>query len=150
MRYSRRHFVSLRTLGLACAVALSPALMQQEPDCTSDGGETRLQNLELLAFEGESCMPGDDMLTFDPQVKIYQVEVSEEVSEAMLIAEPMDPEARVMTRCYVDGDLVGEHMSHPTQRWGVVEFPEGDSTIHVEVTAPGGATTWYAIDVHRF
>ena len=147
MRYSRRHFVSLRTLGLAFAVALSPAVMQGAMDCS---GDTTLATLELRAFEGESCMPGSDLITFDPQVKVYAVDVPDLVTQAMLIAEPSDPAAGVAVQCYVDDELVAQHVSDPEQRWTVVDLPEGDSTIHVYVKPAGGAVMWYAIDVHRF
>lgn len=147
MRYSRRHFVSLRTLGLAFAVALSPAFMQGAMDCS---GDTTLAELELRAFEGDSCMPAENMVAFDPQVKVYQVEVPDLVTQAMLIAEPTDPTAGVAVQCYVEGVMVAQHVSDPEQRWTVVDLPEGDSTIHVYVKPAGGAVSWYAIDVHRF
>ncbi len=147
MRNSRRRFVALRTLGLAFAVVLSPAFMQGAMDCT---GDTTLADLELRAFEGESCMPADNMLTFDPQVKVYEVNVPDSVTQAMLIAEPAEPGAVVLVQCYVDGVVVADHVSDPEQRWTVVDLPEGNSSIHVYVKPAGGAVSWYAIDVHRF
>ena len=90
MRYSR-HLVSLRTLGLAFAVALSPALIQTgNLDCT---GYTTLEALEFRPFHMDQDLP-HNMLEFDPGVRLYEVELPEHVTQAMLIAEPTDPTRR--------------------------------------------------------
>ena len=147
MRYSR-HLVSLRTLGLAFAVALSPALMQTGSlDCT---GYTTLENLEFKAFQ---MAPDEapDMLegVFAPEVRIYEVELPGHVTQAMLVAEPTDPNAEILVNCYVGSEWVAGHMMDPELGWFVIDLPEGDSTVRVTVRPIGGAEGWYNIDVHR-
>ena len=145
MRYSR-HLVSLRTLGLAFAVALSPALIQTgNLDCT---GYTTLEALEFRPFHMDQDLP-HNMLEFDPGVRLYEVELPEHVTQAMLIAEPTDPNAEILVNCYVGAEWVAGHMMDTELGWFVIDLPEGDSTVRVTVRPIGGAEGWYNIDVHR-
>jgi len=146
MRYST-HLVSLRTIGLAFAIVLSPAIMQTgDLDCT---GDTTLKTLEFKPFQ----MPGgglpQDMLAFDPHERLYEVKLPDSVTQAMLIAEPTDPTAEVLVQCYVGTEWVAGHEMDPELDWFVIDLPEGDSTVRVYVRPSGGAEGWYNINVLR-
>ena len=144
MRYSR-HLVSLRTLGLAFAVALSPALMQSgDLDCT---GYPTLEVLEFRPFHMGHELP-EDMLGFDPDLKVYEVELPDHVTEALLIAQPTDPMADVVVNCYVGTEWVAGHEIDREFGWFLMDLPEGDSTVRVNVHS-SGAQGSYTIEVLR-
>ena len=145
MRYST-HSVWLKVLGLAFAVLLAPMIMGQELDCT---GDTSLAVLEFKPFQ----MPGqdlpEDMLAFQHDQQVYRVELPDSVTQAMLVAEATDPMAEVMVDCYVGTEWVAGHMLDAELGWFVINLPEPDSIVRVTVSAMGGATDWYNIEVIR-
>lgn len=145
MRYST-HSNWLKVLGLACVILLAPMIMGQDLDCT---GDTSLSVLEFKPFQ----MPGqdlpEDMLAFQHDVQAYRVELPDSVTQAMLVAEATDPKAEIMVDCYVGTEWVGGHMFDPELGWFVINLPEPDSTVRVTVSAVGGATDWYNIEVIR-
>ena len=139
-------YVSLRTLGLAFAVALSPALMQTTNiDCS---GDTALETLEFRPFHMSQELP-ENVLEFDPAVRLYEVALPDTVTQAMLIAEPSDPTAEVMVHCYVGPEWVAGHLMDAELGWFVVDLPDGDSNIRIYVRTTSGAEGWYQIDVTR-
>ena len=145
MRYST-HSNWLKVLGLAFAVLLAPMIMGQDLDCT---GDTSLAVLEFKPFQ----MPGqdlpEDMLAFQHDVQVYRVELPDQVTQAMLVAEPTDPTADIMVDCYVGTEWVEGHTFDVELGWFVINLPEPDSIVRVTVTAAGGATDWYNIEVIR-
>ncbi|MBW2212238.1 MAG: hypothetical protein JRG67_14590 [Deltaproteobacteria bacterium] len=146
MRYST-HLVSLKVLGLAFAVLLCPMIMGQDaPSCT---GDASLAALEFRPFQ----MPGQtlptDLLGFEHDLSMYRIELPDSVKQAMLIAEPTDPSAEVVVNCYVGTKFVAAHMMDPGLGWFVIDLPEGNSTVRVNVSAMGGAQGVYNIDVLR-
>ncbi len=145
MRYST-HLVSLKVLGLAFAVLLAPMIMGQDMDCT---GDTTLTVLEFRPFQ----MPGqdlpEDILEFEHDTNMYLLELPDGVSQGFLVAEPADPTAEVVVHCYVGTEVVAAHLIDPELGWFVIDLPEGDSTVRVNVSAMGGAEGWYNIDVIR-
>lgn len=146
MRYAT-HLVSIKVLGVAFAILLAPMIMGQDSmDCT---GDTSLAVLEFKPFQ----MPGqelpDDLLGFEPSKLVYRLDLPDSVERGFLVAEPTDPAALVVVTCRVGAELVGVHAMDPALGWFVIELPEGDSTVRVNVSAAGGAEGWYAIDVFR-
>lgn len=145
MRYST-HLVSLKVVGLAIAVMLCPMIMGQAPNCT---GDASLAALEFRPFQ----MPGQtlptDLLGFTHDVSMYVVELPDSVTQAMLIAEPTDPTAEVVVNCYVGTEFVEAHMMDPELGWFVINLPEGNSTVRVNISTMGGVEGWYNIDVFR-
>ena len=147
MGYST-HLVSLKVVGLAFAVLLCPMIMGQvDPSCT---GDASLAALEFRPFQ----MPGQrdgpvDLLGFTHDVSMYVVELPDSVTQAMLIAEPTDPTAEVVVNCYVGTEFVEAHMMDPELGWFVINLPEGNSTVRVNISTMGGVEGWYNIDVFR-
>jgi hypothetical protein len=129
MRYSQ-HSVSMRTLGLAFAVALSPALMQMD-EINCDGvGDTRLSSLEF---------------------EVYQVVLPEGSESATLRAESVDPDADVLYNLHdaCPPPIEYGHLGYGTGGGEVIleDVPFGHSTLTVYVHAPEGAAEAFTIHI---
>ena len=151
MRYSR-HLVSLRTFGLAFAVVLTPALMQVEvPSCE---GDTTLAVLEFKPL-GMDVHPIPDLIAdFDPQQRVYAVDIPAELIEGqptqvMVVAEATDATADLAIQCYVGDEFIAGHPMDPAYSWTMIDLPSGDSTVMVFVRPAGGDEGKYAIHVNR-
>ena len=136
----------MRTLGLAFAVALSPALMQMDEISCDGVGDTRLSSLE---FE----VGGENLVAFDTnqEVQVYQVVLPEGTESATLRAESVDPDADVMYSLHdacpppIEYGLLG----HGTGGGEVVleDVPFGHSTLTVYVHAPEGAAEAFTLHI---
>ena len=143
MRHSR-HLVALRTFGLAFAVVLTPAFMQMEPDC---GGDSSLAVLEFRPFNVSRTL--ENVIDFDSQQRVYEVELGEQSHQAMVVAEATDPSAELAIQCYVGDDFIAGHPMDPSRTWTVIDLPSGDSTVMVWVRPPEGAEGKYTFHITR-
>ncbi len=146
MRHSQ-HLVSLRTFALAFAVVLSPAFLQIDGgDCQ---GDTTLATLEFKPFR----MPGmdlpEDVIEFDPQVLLYEVELPAYVTQAMVVLEASDPAADLAVQCFDDEGFVAGHQCDEALGWTMVDLPDGDSRVKVYVRHPDGGEGCYIIRITR-
>lgn len=143
MRYSR-HSVSLRTLGLAFTVALSPAFMNMEEVTCNGIGDTRLSTLE---FE----VAGENLVAFDTsqEVQVYEVMLPQGTESAILRAESVNENADVMYNLSVACPPPVEHGDLGVGGGEVTleDLPFGHSTLTVYVHAPEGAAEAFTIHI---
>jgi hypothetical protein len=138
MRYSRS-LVSLRTFGLAFAVALSPAFFQTTE--TFDCGGTGIAELTELTVE----VWGMEQIAFDPTELLYKVPLPEVVEVAVVKAIPFESDAQVFMNYstavgavgYMSGDVGGGEST--------IELARGESTLMVTVKTAGGAKMVYDV-----
>jgi len=141
MLYSR-HLVSLRTLGLAFAVVLTPALMQTDELCNS--GDTTATVLEF-EIEGVNMLEEE----FHPLNRVYEVTMPEGVDSAILRVQSADDEARVMCNTSADCATAADHGNLPDGGGEVTldVWVPGHNLLSVYIAAPGGAVGSYSIHV---
>ena len=129
-----RHWAALRTFGLAFAIVLAPALMGQD-DCEPPD-PTTLADLQFRPFQ----MPGqelpEDIIAFESGVLVYEVELPDSVTQAMLVAEPAVESSAVSVQCIAGGTITG-HPIDPALDWIPVDLPAGDSVLEVVVHPSG-------------
>ena len=140
----------MRSLGLALAVVLSPAVLQEDVSCGA-ADPTALANLEFRPFQ----MPGqelpEDVLGFEPGVMEYAVELPDSVSQAMVVVEREVESSELSIQCIAGGTIDG-HMFDPALPWTMIELPEGDSRLEIVVQARpelGGGYGFYTIHITR-
>lgn len=146
MRTSQ-HLVTLRTIALAFAVVLSPAFMQI--DGGSCHGDTTLAALEFRPFRMPGMELPEDIIQFEPDVLLYEVELPVTVTQAMLVLEASDPTADLAVQCYDDEGFVEGHQINETLGWTVIDLPEGNSRVKVFVRPSGGDEGCYIIRITR-
>lgn len=146
MRQSQ-HLVSLRTFALAFAVVLSPAFMQI--DGGSCQGDTTLAALEFRPFRMPGMELPEDVIQFEPDVQLYEVELPAYVTQAMLVLEASDPTAELAVQCYDDEGFVAGHQIDEVLGWTVFDLPDGNSRVRVFVRPSGGAEGQYTIAITR-
>jgi hypothetical protein len=142
MRHSR-HSVSLGTFGLAFAIVLSPAFMQSGLTFSScKTGDTRLSEL-VVEVSGQ-----DQIASFDPELRIYDVWLSSSVDSAVVRAIPMDLGSQVWVNYYSDAGGVGLMQAEVSGGEVTVDLDPGESSLWIYVKAPGGASDDYTVTVH--
>jgi len=142
MRNSQ-HSVSLGTFGLAFAIVLSPAFMQSGLTFTScKTGDTRLSEL-VVEVSGQ-----DQIASFDPELRIYDVWLSSSVDSAVVRTIPMDLGSQVWVNYYSDAGGVGLMQAEIGGGEVALDVEPGLSTLMVYVKAPGGASDDYTVSVH--
>jgi hypothetical protein len=146
MRHSQ-HLVTLRTIALAFAVVLSPAFMQI--DGGSCQGDTTLAALEFRPFRMPGMELPEDIIQFEPDVLLYEVELPAYVTQAMLVLEATDPTADLAVQCYSDDGFVAGHQIDEVLGWTVIDLPEGNSRVKVFVRPSGGGEGCYIIRITR-
>ncbi len=139
MRYPRT-LVSLRTFGLAFAIALSPALMQ-----TDDLGCHTIGNTDLAMLEVE--VNGENVIVFDPTQHVYEVLLAEPTESVIVRAESVDPGADVMWNLsgLCPPPIADGHFEIGGGEAPIEEVPVGHSILKVSVHAPEGAADFYAV-----
>lgn len=140
MRGSRNRSI-WRTFGLVFAIALTPALMQTEGNCTQ-AGDTRLELLRV-------AVAGEDMIAFDPEQRVYDVMLPEEPATIWVRACAVDKAAEVSYRvsdiCEPRPPLTILVPEVEGEGVFVIEAPEGHSTLEVWVRAPEMAMSVYTV-----
>jgi len=146
-----QRFVSLKTYGLALALVFSPAFMQVDDVDCEPADPTTLADLQFRPFQ----MPGqelpEDMIAFESGVLVYEVELPDSVTQAMLVAEPAVESSAVSVQCIAGGTITG-HPIDPALDWIPVDLPAGDSVLEVIVHPSGEHGTefgMYTINVTR-
>jgi hypothetical protein len=124
---------------LAFAIVLAPSLMQTETDCTT-AGDTRLEVFRVV-------VAGEDMITLDPEQRVYEVMLPEQQETIWVRACAMDKAAEVYYRlsdvCEPKPPLT--KLIASGQGVFVIEAPEGHSTLEVWVRAPDMAMEAYRV-----
>jgi hypothetical protein len=131
-----RHWVALRTFGLAFAVVLTPAFMQVEDVGCEPADPTTLADLQFRPF----LMPGqdlpEDLIAFESGVLVYDVELPDSVTQAMVVAIPAVESTELTVQCIAGGTITG-HPIDPALDWIAIDLPEGDSVLDI-ILHPSG------------
>jgi len=139
--------VALRTFGLAFAIVLIPALMgMEEPSCA---GATTLEVLEFRPFQMPGEVTPQNAIAFDPEERVYAVELPEQIHQAMVVVEATDPTADLAIQCYVEEEFIAGHPIDEALGWTVIDLPSGDSTVIVWVRPLEGAEGKYTFHITR-
>jgi hypothetical protein len=134
--------VSLRTFGLAFAVVLSPALMQDDGltfSCRT--GDTTLSE---LAVE----VGGQNEIAFDPAKRTYDVRLPTSVDSMVVRAIPTDLGSQVWVNYYSDVSAAGYMQAAIGGGEVTVDVDPGQSLLTVYVKATGGASDSYDVSVN--
>lgn len=112
-------------------------------------GDTTLAALEFRPFRMPGMELPEDVIQFEAQVRLYEVELPAYVTQAMLVLEASDPTAELAVQCYDDEGFVAGHQINEVLGWTVVDLPDGDSRVKVIVRPTGGAEDDYIIRITR-
>ena len=135
---TRRTGIALRTFGLAFAIALAPALMQDGLGCPPSG-EARLEVLHV-------AVGGEDMIAFDPEEHLYQVMLPEDPGTILVRAVSADEEAAVSYNINDGCEMIlHEQLPAGGGLFVLESVPEGHSFLNIWVEAPGGRMMKYCI-----
>ncbi len=136
---SPRHWSSLRTYGLAFAIALSPALMQTDMTCMAEGEG----HLALLEVE----VDGENMIAFAPGTYSYEVVLPEGTESVIVRAEGMDPEAILSFNLHDACAPLAMGEFPPEGEITLDEVPAGHSvlTVYGHATGDWGEAVAYTI-----
>ena len=133
MTYAQ-HLVSLRTYGLALALVFSPALMQVGDVGCEPADPTTLADLQFKPFQMPGQVLPEDMIAFEPGVMVYEVDLPDSVTQAMVVAEPAVESSEVTVQCVAGGTITG-HPIDPALDWIPIDLPEGESVLEIIVHA---------------
>ncbi len=131
---STQRFISLKTYGLALALVFSPAFMQMGDVGCEPADPTTLADLQFRPFQMPDQELPEDMIAFESGVLVYEVELPDSVTQAMVVAEPAVESSAVTVQCVAGGTITG-HPIDPALDWIPIDLPAGDSLLEVIVHA---------------
>ena len=97
---------------------------------------TTLADLQFRPFQVPGQELPEDMIAFESEVLVYEVELPDSVTEAMVVAEPAVESAALSIQCIAGGTISG-HQIDPALDWTMVDLPAGDSVLEVIVHPSG-------------